>query len=138
MPVSPSTNRIRSNIKLERVDADSAPSIIKRHSERGFSPHESRWAAIWRDHPVGVNSGITEIVIERAPEDLLLVRLTDVYQDNVDLRWLNEKLLLVKVWWGRVAATEMILDVSKGSWIYQEIAHYGDLAKPCSEEKKSP
>ena len=30
-------------------------------------------------------------------------------------------MLLVRIWWGRVAGTDAILDITDGSWIYQEV-----------------
>ena len=116
--------QIKESFHLEVVKPEAVRSVLEKHKDRSNSPNKKRWASIWRDHPVGVNSGWTEIAVERAPNDLLVVRLRDVYQDAVTFKWISKKLLFVEAWWGRIAATEMILDVEKGSWVYQELAYY--------------
>ena len=45
--------------------------------------------------------------------------------------WINEKLLFVQVWWGRMASSDLILDVDKGTFIYDELANYAELGEPC-------
>ena len=34
-------------------------------------------------------------------------------------RWINDTLLYVNVWWGRVAGSDLIIDVSSGEFIYR-------------------
>jgi hypothetical protein len=46
-------------------------------------------------------------------------------------RWLNEKLVFIQVGWGRIVSSDIILDVSRGQFIYNEFAHYGQLIEPC-------
>jgi hypothetical protein len=50
---------------------------------------------------------------------------------GVRVQWLNEKLLFVEVWWGRIASTDLILDVSSKTFLYRETADYGDMIQPC-------
>jgi hypothetical protein len=51
--------------------------------------------------------------------------------DTFSARWINEKLLFVQVWWGRMASTDLIFDVNQGTIIYNEFAHYGELFETC-------
>lgn len=135
----PAAHLAKEGLRLEAIKPERASALAGRQGEKSFSPHKSRWFSVWRDHAVGVNSGLTEVVVERAPNDFLLVSMKDVYQDGVEVRWINDKLLFVEAWWGRIAATEMILDVESGSWIYQEVADYTQLAQcedGSSEAKK--
>jgi hypothetical protein len=37
-----------------------------------------------------------------------------------DVRWVNEKLLFVHAWWGRIAATDMLFDVEAEKFVYIE------------------
>lgn len=46
-------------------------------------------------------------------------------------RWINEKLVFIQVWWGRFASSDIILDVSRRQFIYNEFAHYGELTESC-------
>lgn len=45
-----------------------------------------------------------------------------------DVRWLNEKLILMRAWWGRIAATDLIFDVEREKIIYAESVTDGTLA----------
>jgi hypothetical protein len=39
--------------------------------------------------------------------------------------WINEKLLYVRVWWGRIVGTDIIVDVESSRIVYQEDVHDG-------------
>jgi hypothetical protein len=45
-----------------------------------------------------------------------------------EVRWVSEKLLFVRVWWGRVVATDLLLDVERGVPIYEEAVLDGAAA----------
>jgi hypothetical protein len=45
-----------------------------------------------------------------------------------DVRWLNEKLVLMRPWWGRISATDLIFDVEREKVIYAESVTDGTLA----------
>lgn len=51
--------------------------------------------------------------------------------NNVEIRWLNEELLFLRVWWGRIVSTDLIFQLSTGSFIYAREANYGQLVEPC-------
>ena len=44
------------------------------------------------------------------------------------VRWINEKLLFMRIWLGRIVALDMIFDVEREQIIYQEAAVWGGLA----------
>jgi hypothetical protein len=56
---------------------------------------------------------------------LLQIFLLDF--STVEVRWINEKLLYVRVWWGRVLGTDIIYDVEKEEMIYKERCHNGQI-----------
>jgi hypothetical protein len=66
----------------------------------------------------------------------LLITIRDHGSGGVKLRWLNEKLLWFKVWWGRVIATEIVLDVETGEFIYFEEADYVRIALDCEKKEQ--
>lgn len=45
-----------------------------------------------------------------------------------DVRWLNEKLVFMRPWWGRIVATDLIFDVEREKIIYAETLTDGSLA----------
>jgi len=64
-------------------------------------------------------------------EKLLELSFVDHGSGGVHAQWLNEKLLFIEVWWGRIASTDLILDVTSRRFLYKEDAQYGDLVQPC-------
>ncbi len=45
--------------------------------------------------------------------------------------WINDKLLFVQVWWGHIASSDLILDLEKENFLYDELANYAKLSEPC-------
>jgi hypothetical protein len=39
--------------------------------------------------------------------------------------------LFVRVWWGRILATDLIFRIGSGDFIYAREANYGLLVQPC-------
>jgi hypothetical protein len=58
------------------------------------------------------------------------IDLNDI-QDNASIEWLNEDLILIRVWWGRIVSTDLIFQLSTGRFIYAQEANYGLLVQPC-------
>jgi hypothetical protein len=57
-----------------------------------------------------------------------LVRLTvsGIYGNyEPEIRWINEKLLYVRIWWGRIKGADLILDVEDQTVIHKEDIHWG-------------
>jgi hypothetical protein len=42
-----------------------------------------------------------------------------------NVSWINERLLYMRIWWGRVAATDLVFDVEKESVVHAESVHWG-------------
>lgn len=62
---------------------------------------------------------------------LMKLTFTDHASGGVHAQWLNEKLLFIDVWWGRIVSTDLILDVDSWTFLYKEDAQYGGLIQPC-------
>lgn len=53
--------------------------------------------------------------------------------DSAEVSWINEDLIFVRAWWGRIVATDLIFDVGNGRFLYAKEANYGLLTQPCEE-----
>ncbi|MFN3703023.1 hypothetical protein [Thermomonas sp.] len=58
-------------------------------------------------------------------------------RDNARLKWINEDLLFIQTWWGRIVSTDMLFEVSTGRFVYAKQANYGLLVQPCEEHNPS-
>jgi hypothetical protein len=41
--------------------------------------------------------------------------------------WVSDRLYFVEIWWGRIAASEVLIDVETRKIIYHQFAHYGEV-----------
>ena len=46
-----------------------------------------------------------------------------------EVRWVNEKLIFMRAWWGRIAATDLVFDVEREKFVYAESVTDGTLAR---------
>ena len=53
---------------------------------------------------------------------------------GVRSEWINEKLLFLQIWLGRIVATELIVDVENLSIVSAASANHGTFILPCSEK----
>lgn len=67
----------------------------------------------------------------------LLITFKDHGTGGVRARWLNEKLMWFRVWWGVVVATELLVDVETAEVLYSEESDYRQLLLPCDEKRAS-
>ncbi len=51
--------------------------------------------------------------------------------DNVRLTWINEELIFIQLWLGRIVSTDLIFEIRSGRFIYAKEANYGLLIEPC-------
>lgn len=58
------------------------------------------------------------------------IGFNDLIQD-VEMRWLNEDLLFMRAWWGRIVSTDLIFEAHSGTFFYAQEANYGALGVPC-------
>ncbi len=61
----------------------------------------------------------------------LKISFLDHGSGGVHAEWLNEKLIFIEVWWGRIVSTDLVLNVENSNFIYKEDAQYGEMIQPC-------
>jgi len=66
----------------------------------------------------------------------LKIEVADHISAGVRANWINEKLLWLQVWRGRIVSTDLILDIEKAQFLYTEEANYGILILPLEERKQ--
>jgi hypothetical protein len=95
------------------------------------STHEARW--LYQDDPDFTKNGPWSTTITVGDHNGASWLLTFPQHGNEAIQsdWLNEKLLFLRVWLGRLVSLDMILDVDKGVLIYSEDATFDDLM-PCA------
>ena len=80
-------------------------------------------------------TSLVEVFGNEARPIHLRIRLTDHLSGGVRVHWLNEELLWLQMWRGRIVSTDMILNVDSGQFIYEQDANYNSLIVPCSMKR---
>lgn len=62
--------------------------------------------------------------------------IRDHTNGGVRARWLNEQLLFVQFWRGRIASADLILDVDSKRFVHQAAADYSILSEPCNMRRR--
>ena len=68
-----------------------------------------------------------KITIYAEKDHLVQISFSELFGLS-DVKWINEKLLFMRPWWGRIAATDIIYDVEKEQVIYSEFVTDGYMA----------
>ena len=122
-PLRPSDSRFR----MEKV----APNVKPLGAALDKSPHGTRWLS--RSSPDYTKNGpwSTTILVSDHRGSFLKLTFPDHGSGGVQSDWLNEKLLFLRVWLGRIVSLDLIVDVEKSSLFYSEEANYNELIQPC-------
>ena len=71
----------------------------------------------------GTPPGSIVVVIFAEKDHLIRATFDDAIA--LEIRWINEKLVYLRPWWGRIAATDVIYDVEKEEVVWAEAAMFG-------------
>jgi hypothetical protein len=116
-------------ISIEAATASDLPSRLKKQP----TLQETRWLAISAPEYTkpGPWSSTLFIGDRQSPKTFLRITISD-HGNILSADWISEKLLHITVWWGRIAASDIIVDVEKSSIVYHELGNYGQLVN-CRE-----
>ena len=78
-----------------------------------LSPNKGYYFAVEGGRPIG------RVTIHAEKDHLVDIQFVNLFW-LTDVRWLNEKLIFMRPWWGRIAATDLIFDVEREEMIYAE------------------
>jgi hypothetical protein len=95
-------------------------------SQRVTSPQGTRWLVSLNPDYTKAGPWDTTLIIGNGAAGTPILKATFRDHGNTfSANWLNEKLVYIQVWWGRIVSSDMILDVEKQAFIYNEVANYG-------------
>ncbi len=135
---APLGERSRARIALERGTATARPPIGG--GARHESPQGTRWLVVVEPdftHPGPWNTTVA-VFGNPGGGELLRVEARDHGGGGVRTTWLNEKLLFVQIWWGRIASSDLVIDVERGALLSAEDADLASFLGPCDSRTPSP
>jgi hypothetical protein len=94
-------------------------------TQRNGSAQGTRWFVEKKPDYMQAGPWSTTIVVGNSSDNKTILRI-DVFDhgNNFHAKWLNEKLIFIEVWWGRVYASDLIVDVEKKRIVYHEVGDY--------------
>ncbi len=120
--------------EVVELKAPTAVSIIspKTDYSRVESPNKGYFASLAGGRPSAT------IIIHAEKTHDIRMSISDLYGIS-DLKWVNEKLMFVRIWWGRIAGTDLIYDVEQEKIIYAESVNdeyiaYQQYAENCPKD----
>ena len=126
-------------IVVEGLAALPSPATVAQ-DERHVSPHGTASYTVREpdtSKPGPWSTGI-EIHGNKARPINLTLRTAEHISGGVRVRWLNEQLLWLQVWRGRIVSTDVIFDIETRRVIYEQEANYNGLIVPCSMRIGAP
>ena len=110
----------------ERIDPWQKNTFIKtikaeKPKNGELSPNKGYFFLVEGGSPNG------KITIYAEKDHLVQISFSELFGLS-DVKWINEKLLFMRPWWGRIAATDIIYDVEKEQVIYSEFVTDGYMA----------
>ncbi len=125
---SPIDSSVRGKITLAETKDSLTPSSTTKRSPQGTRYASLDGADFSKPGPWSTAVFIGGVGLNG---HLLKLSFVDHANGGVQMQWLNEKLLFVQVWWGRIVSTDIILDVSSKTVLYEEMAQYGEMIQAC-------
>jgi hypothetical protein len=104
----------RSQTKMEHVAATKPAAVT-------LSPNRSYYFSLWKDQPG------QPLLVFAEKDYSVRISFKEPLAVN-DVKWINEKLLYMRVWWGRIAATDLVFDVEQERMVVTESTHEGRIA----------
>ncbi|KAF0145869.1 MAG: hypothetical protein FD156_547 [Nitrospirae bacterium] len=101
--------KLPQNFKIEKVKIEKPVKFENVSPNKGYSYKNE-----------GFRPDVT-ISIYAEKDHLTVIKITDVFGVS-DIKWINEKLLFIRIWWGRIAIDDVIFDVEKEAIVYTEPA----------------
>ena len=86
-----------------------------------LSPNKGYLFAVEGGRPSG------KITIYAEKDHLIQITFSELFGLS-DVKWINEKLLFMRPWWGRIAGTDTIYDVEKEEVVFAESVWDGYMA----------
>jgi hypothetical protein len=111
----------------DRITIERVP-LKNIEAEKTFSPNKAYW--FYEQKPDTMKPGPYELSLDIYNERdyLIKLKIMEVYGNFItDAKWINEKIVYVRAWWGRVLGFDLLFDVESEKIIYKENVNDGGI-----------
>jgi hypothetical protein len=79
----------------------------------------------------------TTIFVGRVGNDKPFLKITVLDHGNtLNVKWVTERLLHINIWWGRFGMSDWIIDVDRGTVVYDELLNFYEEYSCADDAKK--
>ena len=103
-------------------------SVAEGKGEKVFSLNKTYWFSEKKPDFTKPGPWTTTLFIFNERAYLIAIQLVDHNSYEVKSRWINEKLIIIEVWWGRILGSYLIFDVEKEKVVIEEMVHDGQIS----------
>jgi hypothetical protein len=116
-------------IRISHAQIDEKILLGKNIKERNYSPNKAYWFVANFPDTMKPGPWSTEIRVFNERDYIIKIELVDYAAQYVTTtKWINEKLLYIELWWGRVLGTYFIFDAEKEKVVIREMVHDGGIS----------
>lgn len=116
-----------SEIRMTTIRDESRPA----DDQLEKSPQGTKWFAESKPDFTKNGPWTTAVLVGDQSGTLMKLVFPNHGSGGVAARWINDQLLFLSVWPGRIVSIDLILNVETAKFIYSEKANYGLLTQPC-------
>ena len=111
-----------------RIVITQNPLIHADVDEKNFSPNKAYWFAVSTPDFRKEGPWATLIQIFNERDYSIRIEIRDHNNWEIKPKWVNEKLLYIEVWWGRIVGSYFLFNVESEMIIAKEMIHDGQMA----------
>jgi hypothetical protein len=118
---------LESEIRMTIIRDESKPT----DNQLEKSPQGTRWFTANKPDFTKNGPWTTNVLVGDQNGTLMKLVFPNHGSSGVTTRWINDQLLFLSVWPGRIVSIDLILNVETAKFIYSEKANYRLLTQPC-------
>jgi hypothetical protein len=124
---------IGAKVVLGAIDWDSANQEGVKDLKRILAPQRTHWYIQTEPDTMHEGPWSTDVyVFGRGRSDRPLhIHVDGHASGGVRPKWISDNLLFIRVWWGRLGATDYILDIEQQKWLYAMDADFSEIQDQC-------
>ena len=110
----------------DRISIERIP-IKEFQNGKVFSPNKAYWFSVIEPNSVSSAIRDTQINIYNERDYILCIKLLELNHYQITTNWVNEKIVYIRAWWGRVLGFDLLFDAEKEMFIYKENVNDGGI-----------
>ncbi|MBN1974807.1 MAG: hypothetical protein JW787_14295 [Sedimentisphaerales bacterium] len=110
----------------DRISIKQIP-MKESQSDKVLSSNKAYWFSVIEPNSISSAIRDAQINIYNERDYILCINLLQLNHYQITTNWVNEKIVYIRAWWGRVLGFDLLFDVEKEMFIYKENVNDGGI-----------